>query len=66
MVVMKKDPESGEYQTLPNPAPGEPDEVCKTSRLYTYLGLQTDYGKIGRGVISPKMVTAVLQQAATM
>lgn len=40
-----------------------PDEVCGKSKLYQYVGLQTDYTPAGKGIISPKMITAVLQEA---
>ncbi|MBT3285806.1 MAG: hypothetical protein HN849_16990 [Victivallales bacterium] len=63
MVVTKRDPETGDYAFLPNPAPGVPDAVCMKSKLYQYLGLQTDYSTLGKGVISSKMITAVLGQA---
>ncbi|MBI9020610.1 MAG: hypothetical protein JEZ10_05075 [Verrucomicrobia bacterium] len=40
-----------------------PDAVCGKSKLYQYVGLQTDYTPAGKGIISPKMITAVLQEA---
>jgi hypothetical protein len=48
---------------LPNPRPGQQDEVCGQSRLFQYLGLQTDYSDVGKGVITPKMIGAVLYDA---
>ena len=33
------------------------------AKLYQHLGLQTDYTEAGKGVIPPKMIEAVLQQA---
>lgn len=39
------------------------DPVCGSSALYQYLGLQTDYGEEGSGVIRPEMVEAVLAMA---
>jgi len=63
MLVMKHDREAGKYGRLLNPRPGQWDDVCKKSKLYTYLGLQTDYGDIGQGVIKPEMLTAVLEEA---
>ena len=50
-------------ELIPNPAPEEYDEVCKDSKLYVYLGLQTDYTDSGQGVISPKMIKSVLNEA---
>jgi len=63
LVVTRKDETTGQYRKLRNPSPGKPDKVCKTSKLYTYLGLQTDYGDVGRGTITPKMLTSVLAEA---
>ena len=62
-LVMKKEDSRNIYRPVRNPHPGETDKICKESRLYTYLGLQTDYGEIGRGVITPRMLTSVLQEA---
>lgn len=53
----------GGSRHLPNPQPGEVDEVCQHSRLYQYLGLQTDYSTTGRGVLTPKMISAILYEA---
>jgi len=33
------------------------------SRLYQVVGLQTDYTEAGRGLLSPPMLTAILQAA---
>ena len=62
MVVMQPDA-SGEYQLVPNRTPGQADAVCGKSRLYQYLGLQTDYSAAGQGVITPKMITTILEEA---
>jgi hypothetical protein len=48
---------------VPNRTPNVQDPVCGTSRLYQYAGLQTDYSAAGRGVISPKMLKTVLEDA---
>jgi hypothetical protein len=37
--------------------------VCKKTRLHHIMGLQTDYSDQGRGVISPKMIKRVLEEA---
>ncbi len=65
MMVMQLDEESGEYEPVPNPKPGENNSVFKKSKLYQYLGVQTDYSDSGRGVISPKMITKCLEEAAS-
>ncbi len=45
---------------LENPNPGEHDDVCGNSRLYQYLGIQTDYSDEGKGVIKPEMIEKIL------
>lgn len=55
--------EDGREEYLPNPAPGVKDEICKDSKLFQYLGLQTDYSDEGKGIITPEMVESILIQA---
>jgi len=63
LVITRADAETGRVEPLANPRPGEPDETCGNSRLYQYLGLQTDYTERGKGLITPTMLTAILYQA---
>ena len=60
MLVLSRNEETGEYDPVLNPAPGEKDAVCRNSRLYQYIGLQTDYTQSGGGTITPKMISSVL------
>jgi hypothetical protein len=62
-MVTRRDPETGRYEPVPNPQMDVEDPICKDSRLYTHVGLQTDYSEAGRGLITPKMITTVLKQA---
>ena len=62
-VVMREHDESGAHQPVPNPRMGEDCDVCGNSRLYQHLGLQTDYSEEGRGLITPKMIKRVLEEA---
>ncbi|HEY5653678.1 MAG TPA: hypothetical protein VIR63_04840 [Pontiella sp.] len=62
MLVSKWCEEEGEYIPVINKTPGAPDTVCKKSRLYQYVGLQTDYTKVGKGIISPKMIQSILEE----
>lgn len=62
-LVSKKNEATGSYERISNPAPGEEHPVCKKSRLYTWLGLQTDYSEEGKGLITPKMIKSVIQDA---
>jgi glutaredoxin len=62
-LVINRRKNDGTYEPVENMALGERDPVCGASKLYQYLGLQTDYTPTGRGVISPKMITSVLEQA---
>jgi len=64
MLVMQGNETAGRFEPLPNPKPGSRDTICGDSRLFQYLGLQTDYYG-GKGVITPKMITAVLQDAVS-
>ncbi len=61
MLVTAWDAEAGEYLPVQTRQPGAKDATCKKSKLYHYLGLQTDYS--GTGVISPKMIQSVLAEA---
>ena len=63
LVVEKRSDDTDGYRPVPNPRPGAPDEVCGDSKLYTILGLQTDYTDRGRGVLTPKMIRSVLTEA---
>ena len=64
--VSKADPATGAHEPLPNPNPGAADVPGGASALYTWVGLQTDYSAVGRGVITPKMIEAVLRQAKAL
>ncbi len=64
LLVTRLNAETGAYEPVRNPRGGAADEVCGPSRLYAWCGLQTDYSETGRGVISPRMLTAVLSEAA--
>ena len=59
LVVRKLNSETGEYELMPAPA-----TTGSKSHLHATLGLQTDYSDEGRGVISPKMLDSILQEAA--
>jgi hypothetical protein len=64
MLVTAGNEAAGEYEPISVNEPGAADAVCKKSRLYQYLGLQTDYSDTGKGVISPKMIQTILAQVA--
>ena len=66
LMVTRRDPATGSYDPVPNPRPGAEDAVCGQSRLYTHLGLQTDYSDKGRGLITPKMIASVVREAASL
>ncbi len=63
MIVGEWSEEAGEYTLVPTKEPSAKDAVCKKSKLYQYLGLQTDYSDVGKGVISPKMIQSILTEA---
>jgi len=62
LVLMKSSGTDG-WRLMENRRMGEQDELCGNSRLYQYLGLQTDYTDSGGGIISPKMIESILSEA---
>lgn len=65
-MVTKRCEKTGVYQPIENPTPGETDKVCGNSPLYQYVGLQTDYSELGKGLLKPKMIAATLERAQTL
>ena len=63
LLIQKWDAEARAYLALANPEPGVDKSPCRASRLYTFLGLQTDYSDVGKGLITPKMLSAILHEA---
>jgi len=63
MLVTHRQEETERYVPVPTETPQPCDKVCGKSKLYQYIGLQTDYSEEGKGIISPKMITAVLDEA---
>jgi hypothetical protein len=63
MLVTEWNEERADYVPLSTKAPGAKDAVCKKSKLYQYVGLQTDYSETGKGLITPKMIKSVLAEA---
>jgi len=63
MLVNQLQEESGSYSPVSVRDPQPRDEICGQSKLYQYVGLQTDYSKEGKGTISPHMITVVLSEA---
>ncbi len=61
LVIAKN--ENGVTNWLPNKTVGNDAEIYKKSKTYQYLGLQTDYSEIGKGIISPKQIQAILDEA---
>ncbi|MEI6891628.1 MAG: hypothetical protein V5783_05595 [Pontiella sp.] len=63
ILVTQWSTEEKEFIPVNTMKPGAKDSVCKKAKLYQYLGLQTDYSSLGKGIISPKMIQAVLTEA---
>ena len=63
MLVTKRQEGTDTYAPVSTRNPQPQDEICGKSKLYQYVGLQTDYTPAGKGLISPKMITAVLEEA---
>jgi hypothetical protein len=64
LVVSRWDEDKQDYVYIPDARRSEAAEKHAHARLYSRLGIQTDYSEKGRGVISPGMIKAVLQDAA--
>lgn len=56
----------GQQEYIERPEFGAADPVCGESMLYQYVGVQTDYGPEGKGVITPEMIEHVLKEAAAL
>jgi hypothetical protein len=63
MLITRREEQTGQYAPVATREPKQTDKVCGKSKLYQYVGLQTDYTPAGKGLISPKMITAVLEEA---
>jgi hypothetical protein len=63
LLVTRRQPETGRYLPVATRNPQPRDKLCGKSKLYQYLGLQTDYSDEGKGTLTPKMITAVLEEA---
>ncbi len=63
MLVKRRDEESGRYHCVPANPSTRAAEVCGRSHLSIHSGLQTDYSAEGKGVISGRMIEAVLREA---
>jgi hypothetical protein len=63
MLLMRLEERADRYLPVPSARPGARDPVCRGARLFQYVGLQTDYGEEGKGVISPRMIEAILEEA---
>ena len=61
MTVQRLVPETHTYEYILNPHHKAVDDACGSFKLYTYLGLQTDYTTTG--TITPKMITSILTSA---
>jgi hypothetical protein len=65
MLVTEWDEDTGEYVPVNTQQPGANDPVCRKAKLYQYVGLQTDYSNVGKGLITPKMIQSILTEATT-
>jgi hypothetical protein len=63
MLVTEWNETSSEYVPVNSQEPGANDSVCMKAKLYQYIGLQTDYSNVGKGLITPKMIQSVLTEA---
>jgi hypothetical protein len=63
LLVTRRQEETERYVPVPTREPKPRCAICGKSKLYQYIGLQTDYSDEGKGIISPRMITAVLEEA---
>ncbi len=63
MLVMRFNEDMQDYEPVPNPSVGTAPAFFKNTRLHQHLGLQTDYTDVGKGTLSPKMITSCLSEA---
>ena len=63
LLITEWNAEDDDFVPVCTKEPGAEDPVCMKSRLYQYVGLQTDYSDVGKGVISPKMIQSILADA---
>ncbi len=64
VLMYRRASEGGTYEPVPAAPAGEGEHpVYGRSRLNHLLGLQTDYSAAGRGVVSPRMLRAMLKEA---
>ncbi len=64
LLVTEWNEEAGDFDPVSVKESGATDASGMTARLYQYLGLQTDYSDIGKGVISPKMIQTLLDEVS--
>ena len=64
MLIMEWNESEEGYVPVATRQPGADDTICKKAKLYQYLGLQTDYSDLGKGLITPKMILSVLSEVA--
>ncbi len=65
MLISRVRQDGGE-EYLANPDAESKDALCGDSKLYQYLGLQTDYSEEGKGIITPEMLESILERALTL
>ena len=62
-MVISRASDDGKPHYLANPSPDAADPICKHSKLYQFLGIQTDYSDEGKGTITPEMIKSILDAA---
>jgi hypothetical protein len=62
-LVTRYNVSSGHYEPIPYNGHEELDSPTRKTRLYSYLGCQTDYSPDNNGVINPKSIKKVMEEA---
>lgn len=63
MLVTRLNPDTGVHEPIPATPETRASGTDGKSRLAVRLGIQTDYSEEGRGIISPRMIKSVLEEA---
>lgn len=62
-IVTRYNVSSGKYEPIPYNCHEELDGKTRKTRLYSYLGCQTDYSPANNGIINPKLITKIMEEA---
>ena len=62
-VVSRYNVSTNTYDPIPYHCHEEQDVATRRTRLFSYLGCQTDYSSDNNGIINPKLINKVMEEA---